>query len=445
MPVGCLLDVALMPHPPIVVPEVGRHEIRKVEKTLAAMRQLARDLAAQKPEALIIISPHSPALRDAVPVLSLSRMRGSLADFGAPQVKFAVTVERELTAAIAGTARQAGVPVRLLDDPWLEEEMDHGIMVPLYFLRAAGLEVPLVAAGIGFLPRQQLYAFGAALQRAVKASCYRAVLVASGDLSHRLLPGAPAGYHPRGEVFDRRVQELLEAMDVEGILGLPEDLVEDAGECGFRPYIMALGALEGLGAQARILSYEGPFGVGYLVAELRPGRVTAGKESLPVSLARQSLEHYVKYGRIIAPPEPLPEELKIRAGAFVSLKKFGELRGCIGTVEPTRANVAEEIIYNAISAGLHDPRFLPVQEEELPYLNYSVDILEKPEPVKGMDELDPKTYGVIVRRGRRSGLLLPDLEGINTPEEQVAIACRKAGIDPSEPYTLERFRVRRYT
>jgi len=165
-----------------------------------------------------------------------------------------------------------------------------------------------------------------------------------------------------------------------------------------------------------------------------------------VALARKALEMYVTNGTIIGLPEVLPEDMaKRRAGVFVSIKKFGQLRGCIGTIAPTKKNIAEEIIYNAISAGTRDPRFNPVEEHELDSLVYSVDVLGEAEPIDSIDELDVKRYGVIVRAGSRSGLLLPDLEGVDTPYEQVSIALRKAGISPSEKYTMERFEVIRYS
>jgi len=164
-----------------------------------------------------------------------------------------------------------------------------------------------------------------------------------------------------------------------------------------------------------------------------------------VQLARDTLETYVQERRIIPIPSDLPTEmLSKRAGAFVSIKKHGELRGCIGTIKSTTYSIAQEIIQNAISAGTDDPRFYPVQPEELKDLVYSVDILSEAEPIDSMDQLDPKKYGVIVRSGGRSGLLLPNLEGVDTPYQQVAIVLQKAGISPSEKYSLERFEVVRY-
>ncbi|MBC7106855.1 MAG: AmmeMemoRadiSam system protein A, partial [Firmicutes bacterium] len=340
--------------------------------------------------------------------------------------------------------------------------MDHGLMVPLYFVAKAGADLPLLPVSMGLLTPERLYAFGVALQRAAGRVGRPVAVLASGDLSHRLLPGAPAGYHPDGEVFDREVVRLVEAMDVEGLLRMDPGLVDRAGECGWRSLLMMLGSLDGYRVRVEVLSYEGPFGVGYLTAAFTPlgedpgcrrlerlgvrkggePRARAGEGYL-VRLARETLECYV---RGLPPPDPgeIPEEFRAPAGVFVSLKKGGFLRGCMGTVVPQKANVVEEVMANAITAGLYDPRFPPVRPEELDELEYSVDVLGPPEPVRGLEDLDPRRYGVIVRSGRRSGLLLPDLEGIDTPAQQVAIAREKAGIGPDEPVTLERFEVVRH-
>lgn len=163
-----------------------------------------------------------------------------------------------------------------------------------------------------------------------------------------------------------------------------------------------------------------------------------------VALAQDAVEEYVRFRRITPVPSPLPPEFVVPAGVFVCLKKFGQLRGCIGTIEPAHPNLAAEIINNAISAAVSDPRFDPVTVDELPYLHYTVDVLSAPQRVTSMDELDPKLYGVIVESGFKRGLLLPDLEGVDTVEEQVGIAMRKAGIRDGEPITLYRFQVTRH-
>lgn len=169
-----------------------------------------------------------------------------------------------------------------------------------------------------------------------------------------------------------------------------------------------------------------------------------------VKLAKETIELYVREGHTPEPPQPLPPGMRRRAGTFVSVHEHGQLRGCIGTIEPTQANVAQEVIQNAVSAATRDPRFPPVRPEELDDLEIKVDVLTEPEPVSGSEELDPKRYGLIVQSKRhpwKRGLLLPDLEGIDTVEKQFYwTRVHKAGItDPDEPVQLYRFRVERYT
>lgn len=170
-------------------------------------------------------------------------------------------------------------------------------------------------------------------------------------------------------------------------------------------------------------------------------------EDMYVRLARASVEHFVRTHTYVALPPDMPKELtEGRAGAFVSIKKYGKLRGCIGTFLPAQQSLAEEILYNAVSAAAHDSRFEPIAPEELDRLVYSVDVLSTPEPITSAEELDPHVYGVIVKSAadRRRGLLLPDLAGIDTAEQQIAIAREKAHIMPKEPISLARFTVVRH-
>lgn len=224
---------------------------------------------------------------------------------------------------------------------------------------------------------------------------------------------------------------------------------------------MLLGTLDGLNFESKVHSYQGPFGVGYGVASFHPQgegqslvhvllqvrdnlvKSRREKESPLVRYARQIVESYIK-GEKDYLSDDLNKFLDEKAGVFVSIKKHGQLRGCIGTTEPTQINILEEVKQNAISAATRDPRFEPVSIDELADLVYSVDVLKPAEPIADMEELDPTRYGVIVRSGYRTGLLLPNLEGIETAAEQVAIARKKAGIGPKESVKMERFEVVRY-
>jgi AmmeMemoRadiSam system protein A len=495
---GELLMAIIAPHPPIMVPEVGRGEDQKVEATKRAMYRIGQEVVSAGPDTLIFITPHAPVFQDGIAILGTPSLQGNLRQFGDNRTAFDYPNDLELAQAIFEEAADAGIITALLDEGQADEfevsvRLDHGVQVPLYFLQAEGIRsaigddavnrgagsenevgsgnkipvpVKLVVMAYGLLPFEELYAFGMAINRAIQRTGRRVVLIASSDLSHRLTREAPSGYRPEGRVFDQRICEITAQADVAALLNLPPGLAEQAGECGLRSMIIGWGAVDGHQVNPEVYSYEGPFGVGYLVANLGIGKQDSSRqllkqlreqrlqivkskrqrESALVRLARESLETYLLRGKLISiPATEMKEEWLSPAGTFVSIKKHGQLRGCIGTIAPTQPNLALEIIENAVSAGIRDPRFSPVEEDELDDLVYSVDVLSAPEPIDSMAELDPSRFGVIVSQGSRRGLLLPNLEGIETVEEQVNIACQKAGIKPGGALMLERFEVKRYT
>lgn len=458
---GVVLCV-LAPHPPLLIPEIGKDDIRAVKATQKGMEELARRVGCAEPDVVIVISPHAAFFLGSIAILADDPLSGDFSAFGVPEAKYSFRNDLELVSSIADEAGKVGVTVDILESRRggmlrRPRRLDHGVLVPMHFIsEELDPDVPLVVMGTALLSRKMLYRFGQAIHKAAERLGRRAVLVASGDLSHRLTEGVPAGYRPEGKEFDERLIQYLQDADVKGVFSIDDSLLEAAGECGYRPVVTALGALSGRGFKSEVLSYEGPFGVGYGCVVFSPeagstencdSRAQGGRcvESFPVRLARAAVETYVKSRKKISPPEDIPEEFQGRAGVFCTLTIGGALRGCIGTIEPTTGSLAREIIENAIAAATQDPRFQPVREEELARLSYSVDILMPSEPVSSLDELDPKVYGVIVSKGRRRGLLLPDLEGIESPAEQVEIARRKAGIGPDEDIQLERFEVKRHT
>ena len=435
---------ALMPHPPIMIPEIGKNDLYKIKATVAAAQQAAKTIQDQDPQTLILITPHGPVFDRASSISSHSRIKGNFRAFGAPEVSLNFEIDNSLIECIFESADFLGINlVQLTEDSaqsyGLHLELDHGALVPLYYLHKAGFAGQLIHIAVGTLSYEQMYDFGKAVQKAIQQSDKRVAVIASGDLSHRLTPDAPAGYSPQAAEFDQQVLEAFQAVDIKALLGINRKLIAEAGECGLRPIAFMLGIVHGMNSTSNILSYEAPFGVGYAV-----GIVTAQNESVPVSLARASLHEFLHKGVLLPVPEQLDDILRGRAGVFVSLKKQGQLRGCIGTFGPTRNNIANEIIYNAISAGTEDPRFPPVDLKELPELTMSVDILGEPELVDCIDSLDPQKYGVIVCSGNRRGLLLPMLEGVDTVDEQLGIAKQKAGISPKEEIEIYRFTVTRY-
>ncbi len=263
-----LVLAAVMPHPPLLIPEVGRADLGKVKNTQAAMREASRQIAAVQPETIVMITPHGPVLRDTPVLMAGEEMQGNFGAFGVPQVRLKARIDGELAGNVALAAREKGIGVVMQNSAL--DMLDHGASVPLYYLQEAGTGRQCLVITFAFLSYRELYRFGEAIQEAVRVTGRRAVVVASGDLSHRLIPGGPAGFNPRGREFDELLVEHLRYYRVEEILGMDQKLVSAAGECGLRSIAIMLGSLTGMAVEPRILSYEGPFGVGYLVALFIP-------------------------------------------------------------------------------------------------------------------------------------------------------------------------------
>ncbi len=464
---GKIIAYVAMPHPPIVIPEVGRGEEKKIKNTYDACASIGKQIAELKPDTIIVVTPHGTMFSDAISLSFEKSISGSLKQFRAPEVSMNFDIDLDLTLRIIDKSDENDIPTAKITRNFIkkygkEYELDHGTMVPLYFIKDKYSSFKLVHITYGGLSPMQLYRFGKGIKVAVEESSKNVVFIASGDLSHRLKDEGPYDYSPFGEKFDSEIINLLTKGDVAGVFNMNCETTEGAGECGLRSYYIMLGAMEGNEIKGELLSYEGTFGVGYAVMKFKLEKsdrdilteITQEKrkkynertsnEDVYVRLARESLTHYLIEGNFMELPNYVTEEmLNNKRGVFVSLKKFGTLRGCIGTIFPVTESVSEEIMRNAIEAGEGDPRFSPVSEGELEDIVFSVDVLT--EPVEASkEELNPKKYGVVVRSGRKSGLLLPDLEGVNTIEEQISIVLNKAGIAANENYSIEKFEVIRH-
>jgi AmmeMemoRadiSam system protein A/AmmeMemoRadiSam system protein B len=440
---SCLVFSGIAPHPPIMVPEVGGESISGVADSIGAMAELTRRVIESGAESVILISPHAPLEADAFVAYGGPEVYGDFSNFHAPDTGFAATVDEELLAAIKKAAASEKYHVATLR----EQGLDHGTAVPLYFLLRNGWEGKVVTLGYSFLSNEDHLRFGSCIKNAVDEVGRRVAFLASGDLSHRLKPQAPAGYNPDAHVFDNQVVAALRSNEPQKIVAIDHALRKRAGECGYRSMLVAIGASSGLPLSCEVLSYEAPFGVGYLVAQLlnQPCEIVNDHVAVP-ALARQAVETFVRSGDTLDPPKATRGLLSSCAPCFVSVKTLdGDLRGCIGTIEPARQTLAHEIIANAISAATTDPRFEAVRENELVNLRYSVDVLFPAEQAE-MKDLDPSMFGVIVEdeSGARRGLLLPDIPGVDSANQQVEIAARKAGIRRGESIKLSRFKVERF-
>ena len=270
-----ILMAGLAPHPPVIIPEIGGERRLAATRTIKALAELAGEVKEQQPDLLITISPHGPVFTDAISILEQEVLQGDFADFGYPAVSLAAATNSGFIESIRNNSAAAGIEVISLATADLAtynypNRLDHGVLVPLYFIRQAGLASPIVPITMGLLAYQRLYDFGLLIQQTLAEMKIKAVVIASGDLSHRLKPGAPAGFNPRGKEFDQRVLSHLEKGQYGELLKIESQLVEKAGECGLRPLIIMLGSLQGLSFRAEIKSYQGPFGVGYAVVGFYP-------------------------------------------------------------------------------------------------------------------------------------------------------------------------------
>ena len=258
--------VGFAPHPPIIVPAVGRDRISEAEKTVSGMRELSRLIKGADPELLILITPHGPARRNAPLIQTSPLLRGDFGRFGAPGEEVYFNSDLELIEILKS---QIWPDTQTPHFDSSEQLLDHGATVPLYYLSEAGLQVPGLVITFGFNTPEDLYRFGRQLRQAIDQRGLRVAIIASGDLSHCLQAGAPAGYNPRGEDYDRLVVELFEKGSPRDLLDIDSQLVQDAAECGFRSFVIALGAVHGDNLATSVLSYEAPFGVGYMVAVMK--------------------------------------------------------------------------------------------------------------------------------------------------------------------------------
>lgn len=406
---------ALMCHAPIVIPEVAGSEAGRCVATTAAMRAVARRAVASRPDRIALVSPHSPRRRHGWGAWT-GRHQGDLRQFRAPGLRVDLPDSPEVAQAV-GAAPIGGEP------------LDHGAMVPLWFLWEAGWRGPTAILALPWDGQG-----GAAVGAAIAALPGRTAVIASGDMSHRLIPGAPSGFHPEAAEFDRafvaalRAGRWAEALAAEPRALAAEDVIDST--------TVALAAMPEA-RNAAVLSYEGPWGVGYTEAIFYEEDPPVSPEIDLPRLARQAIEAHLA-GRPFAPPPGGPGP----HGVFVTLTRDGDLRGCIGHIEPVYGRLYEEIAAVAPLSATEDPRFSPVSAQELARCAIEISVLEPPEPATE-DQLDPRVWGVVVSDGRRRGVLLPDLEGVDTVAQQLAITRRKAGIRPETPVRIERFRVRK--
>ena len=440
----------LMPHAPVLIPDVVGDRAAAAQASGRAMRAAAARVVSSQPETLVLISPHSPRRPGAFGIWAGERLQGTFAQFNAPGVQVSLPNDAPFARQIVAEAGKRGLATWMIRD----QTLDHGALVPLWFLAQAGWTGPTVILSLTDRADTGLVALGEAIAAAARASGRRVAIVASGDMSHRLAPNAPCGFHPQAHQFDETFMALIRNGDYHGIETITPNLRELAAEDAVESTLIAAAAVDWKTTGGEVLNYAAPFGVGYGVAVLfseqstpanpppPPGQDPCRDGAILPALARQSVEAALS-GSSEAAPEAAGQYLGARCGIFVTLReRDGTLRGCVGTLSPACPNLVAETWRSARLAALQDSRFPQVQADELPNLRFDVSVLHSMEKISSSAELDPARYGVVVSTedGRRA-LLLPGIAEIKTSEQQLSCARKKGSIGAREPVTLQRFQV----
>lgn len=476
----------LMPHAPVFIEEVGGGQVRSVKKTIEAMREIALEIKQLNPDTIVIVSPHGPVFSDAISVYNQKEYYGDFRAFGDFVHSYSIEKDQAFLDNLIEVSDTNGGDFYPVDEAIFlkygyEPQLDHGILVPLHFILKEVPDVKVLALSYGTFSYQRLIENGEIISKTVDALDKKVVFIASGDMSHALKDSGPYDYDVDGPKFDGLMEENIRSQMPWRIFNESSELIAHASECGLRSFALMMGLLKNIGYKSKVLSYEGPFGVGYLCASF-----LVDPEKEPVEWwhdfvrekrekqeqARAVEHHYVKFARAVIesriksklPPKldysygnlklyvsgkeiefpDLIEAESLKRATFVSIKNQGSLRGCIGTIHPAHKNMIEEIYLNAIHAATKDSRFYPVDISELDDLDISVDVLSEMVLVTDTNELNPKKYGVFIVSQGRSGVLLPDLEGIDSISEQLRIACQKGGFTVDELEEIYRFTVDRY-
>jgi len=259
----------IVPHPPLLVPEIGGRRIEQVADSQRALREFSRRLVATNPETVVVISPHSPLDPQVFTARSTTELAGDFRDFYAPNVRLTFLNDLEMLNAIELTSLTEGVELRKLGRDYA---LDHGALVPLYYIYEAGWRGRVVVIGFTHQSNEKHIAFGRAIAKAAQAINRKIAVVASGDLSHRLIVGGPYEYEPTAHLFDEQIVDAISRGDSSGVIDIDPGLRDRASECGYRSIVVALGCVGENLRDHQVLSYEGPFGVGYMVAVLTEGR-----------------------------------------------------------------------------------------------------------------------------------------------------------------------------
>ncbi len=451
-----LLASYIFPHSPVIVPEIGKGQEKELEATLDSCRKIAKEIASLHPDTIVIASPHAESYSDYFQLSSGETATGSLKAYGAPQIRFRLHYDDELRKEITRLSFVNAIKAGYDDSE--DPSLDHGTMVPLYFINKEYKNYQVVRLGLTGLPLLSHYRMGAVIAEAAKKTGMRIVFIASGDMSHCLSKEGVYGYREEAAKYESQLNKSLKNANFGDLLRMDSKLISRAKECGNRAFAILSGTLDRLAVETTFYSHEAPFGTGhgvygYMVKGPDDSRAFGDyyiskilfslKEKQEncddaVKLAYMAVNQAVKGGSPSKVEVP-SSYLEKKEGVIVSIYEFGALRARFGSIVPQQSSFAQEIISNSVKATKDDTFFDAISEKELPYLDIVVTEVSDVKPLKNESDFDAEANGIYVKKGNKSGYSLPfDSLGFDY-RKQLRIAKREASLKEEESATVYRF------
>lgn len=427
----------IVPHPPILLPQIGKEALQQLSQTAAAYDKIAREISEYQPETIVIISAKAIGYSDYIHISPNAHAAGNFGKYNHPEYAISVDYDEELRERICALAKRNRIPAGTRGDD--APVLDTGTMVPLFFINQYFGNYKVVRISMSQLSCEQHDRLGQCITAAAEDIERNIVVIASGELSQRLHHDSPYGYAKEAAVFDQVILQAIQDNDLDTLAHINPDLIEKSAQRGLPALQILKGAIGDSLFRSSLYSYEAPFGIGYAVAAFH------NKDQNPyTSLARSAMLTYLADGKLLSPSKEAAALLQQRGGVIISLYLNHKLYSCAGTIHPLYPDVAAEIIHNSVAAAFHDPHAPALNKMQIMRCEIVVYVLQDFEPIFFIEDMDVKHDGLIVNSAQKQGIIFPDQAKIHTPTQQLEAALKKADIDKDEYYTMERFTLKRY-
>lgn len=426
----------VVPYSPLLLPLIHDEVQDKLQATLSAYQQVAKEISEYHPDTIVIISTKAFGYKDYIHIDAKEQASGNFSKYGHSEYAIAVEYDTVLVNQICSLAKHNHIPAGKRGEQ--SDSLDVGTMVPLFFINQYMSDYRIARISTSAVDKEQLDQLGQCISTAAQDIDRKIVIIVSGELSKRLSNDSPYGYHKDSAVFDQYILNSLKDNDLEAWDHINPELSEASAQTILGALQMLKGAISDTLFHSTTLSYEAPFGIGWLIASFH------NKDRNPYcALVRSTLLYHLQHGKGMTKIEAGDPKLKRRGGVIVSIYLHGELYAYAGNIHPLYPTIAQEIVHIANLAVFHNQK-QPLTKEQLLRCEIKIHILSEYEPIFFIEDLNVKYDGLIVTSNQKQGIVFPKTAGIQTAAQQLALALKKSGIDADEYYTMERFKLERY-